>query len=399
MEGEMSQLNTMTKEKIIMHNIYMPSAYEATIKVEKLISELQTQEKQLIEVSFDHYERVMEHLQSSLKEQANSNYKIKKGAFTYEQVRHIAEACCLHELHILETGELQLDSTVLCMSSVIAFAQSKWNGADRQTAIKNAIYTGVSIFGESFAEEVILNHLYEMDESSIEVEASIKTAVVKSGSKVVAKRMATKVTQKAMISSAIAKKTITFFNANVVTGALVTGVLSTVDIIRTIKGELSPQQLLKNVTKTAASVAGGIIGMLLFGGIGLQIPTVSTAAMSIIGGIIGLILGSVLITKIVSKVLDLFIKDDAVKMLAIFNEVFAERSAQYLLNEEELRQAISDFNSRPQMKSDLRDMYAAENRLGCAQKIIDLELTRIVNYRMYLHIPTDQEIYKVLAHI
>ena len=194
------------------------------------------------------------------------------------------------------------------------------------------------------------------------------------------------------------KKTIMFLNANVVTGALVTDVLSTEDTTRTIEGELSPQQLVTNIAKTVASVLGGIIGMLVFGGIGIQIPT-STAVISLIGGVIGLILGSILMTKIVSKILETFIQDDAVKMLGIFNEVFIERSQQYLLNKEELHQAIEDFNARPQMKVDLRDMYATDDRVGRAQKIIDLELTRIVKHRMYLHIPRDPEIYEVLEHI
>ena len=394
----MSQINTLTKEKVIMKNLYFSTAHDTARQVEHLLNGLTENNHQyLIEVSFDQYEQVLEQVKLPLTKQTRVNSNIKKGAFTYEQVRHIAEACCLHELHLLESGEIKLDTTVLCMSSVIAFAQSKWNGAERQMAIKNAIYTGVSIFGESFAEEMITQQLVEIDQANMSG-PSIKSAVVKNGSKVVAKKVATKVRQKA-ISSAIAKKSMMLFNANVVTGALITGVLSNVDITRTIEGELSPQQLFKNTTKTAASVVGGIIGMLLFGGIGLQIPSVSTAVISLIGAIIGLILGSVLITKFVSKMLDIFMQDDAVKMLKIFNEVFVERSQQYLLNEEELQQAIEDFNARPQMKVELRGMYAADDREGCAQKMIDLELARIVKHRMYLHIPSNLKIYEVLEHV
>ena len=44
---------------------------------------------------------------------------------------------------------------------------------------------------------------------------------------------------------------------------IVAGVMSSVDIVRTIKGQMSPAQLFKNVSKTAASVAGSIVGLVV----------------------------------------------------------------------------------------------------------------------------------------
>ena len=381
-------------------NCYFPTTDETAQFVVSTIEQYSDEELLLIEVSFDQYLEILEHIQlNATTLYATAKNCIKKGAFTYEQVKHIAEACCIHELHLEEDGQISLTSTVLSISALISFAQSKWNGADRQAAIKNAVYTGISIFGETFAEEIIMQQFLANNDLQYDLSVGFKGAIAKNGTKVAAKKLATKLTKKAMLSSAIAKKSIMLFNANVVTGALVTGIMSTVDVARAIKGQLSPQQLSKSVTKTASSVVGGIIGMLIFTVIGFQIPSVSTAVISMIGAVLGLILGSMITTKITSKLLDLFIEDDIVNMLNIFNSVLLERAQSFLLNEEELNEALKDFNTRFDMKAEMRNMYAAPNRSVFAKNIIEHELARIVKQRMYLHVPTNAEVFEVLEHI
>ena len=393
----MEQKNEQTENQYHIVNCYLPTGHETARLVASTMEQYHIEMLFLIEVSFDQYEEILEHIQIN----ATPLYEtalncIKKGAFTYEQVKHIAEACCVHELHIEVNGQITLTSTVLSMSALISFAQSKWNGADRQTAIKNAVYTGISIFGETFAEDIILQMVSKENNEQYELNVGLQEEIAKDGPKAFAKKIAKKLREKVMLSSTLAKKTIMFLNENVLTGALVTGVMSTVEATCAIKGQLSPQQLFKNITKTAASVAGGMIGMIVFAGVGFQIPSVSTAVISVIGGVLGLIFGSMIMSKITSKVLDFFIEDETVKMLTIFNDVLLERAHSFLLNEEELNEALNDFIARYNMKAELRSMYAAENREAYATKIIERELTRIVKQRMYLHVPTNLELYDAL---
>ena len=96
------------------------------------------------------------------------------------------------------------------------------------------------------------------------------------------------------------------------------------------------------------------------------------------------------------KVLDLMIKDDALKMLEIFNEQLAKLSEHYLLNGQELKQVLSDFNEIYNMPEELRNMYASEDRKAYANTIIENELNRIVRMRMYLQVPTNQELYETI---
>ncbi|MGM9950470.1 MAG: hypothetical protein ACI33P_10080 [Lysinibacillus sp.] len=388
----MDQTLQYLQEGQLIHNIYCPTAEETIAVCEKELAILQNQQKFYFEVPFEQFDDVSHHF--------HEMESIKQGAFTYIQARHIADSGNIQHLARDGGGRVFFKEETIGMSTALAFAQSKWNGAPKEEAVENAVITGLTVIGETFVEEVISIHEQEMGAvEKLRVDGRLADVVKKNGAKAVVKKVAAKATKKAMYSPAVAQKTITLLNANVVTGALVTGVMSSIDIVRTIKGEMSPAQLFKNVSKTGASVAGSMIGLVVGGGIGLNIPNVSTAVISLIGGIIGLIIGSILATKVVQKVLDFFIKDDTAKMLEIFNVELAVGAEAYLLSEQELRQALDDFNNIYDMQDELRSMHAAEDREGFARVLIDNELSRIVRARMYLQVPTNEELYQVIERM
>lgn len=388
----MDQIWLSNNRRQIVHNVYCPNINDAIAICEIELKQLDQEQSNYLEVPFEQYHEIHAHF--------NNSDIIKQGAFTYEQVRHILDAGNIHNLVIDERGCIDFKKEIIGMSTAISFAQSKWNGAERSTAVENAVLTGLTVIGEPFAEEIIEKQIDNLNiVDHIELDEGIASAVKKNGAKAVVKRMASTATKKAMYSSVIAKKAITLLNANVVTGAIVTGVMSSVDIMRAIKNQMSPAQLFKNISKTAASVAGSIIGLIVGGGIGLSIPNVSTTVISLIGGIIGLIIGSILTTTLVKKVLDLFIKDDAVKMLEIFNEELINLVEQYLLNEKELQLVLSDFNEMYNMQEEFRKMYATEDRVAYARTMIEKELNRIVRLRMYLQVPTNEELYEAIKRL
>ncbi|WP_339263205.1 hypothetical protein MKY07_16645 [Solibacillus sp. FSL W7-1472] len=388
----MDQIWLSNNRRQIVHNVYCPNINDAIAICEIELKQLDQEQSNYLEVPFEQYHEIHAHF--------NNSDIIKQGAFTYEQVRHILDAGNIHNLVIDERGCIDFKKEIIGMSTAISFAQSKWNGAERSTAVENAVLTGLTVIGEPFAEEIIEKQIDNLNiVDHIELDEGIASAVKKNGAKAVVKRMASTATKKAMYSSVIAKKAITLLNANVVTGAIVTGVMSSVDIVRAIKNQMSPAQLFKNISKTAASVAGSIIGLIVGGGIGLSIPNVSTTVISLIGGIIGLIIGSILTTTLVKKVLDLFIKDDAVKMLEIFNEELINLVEQYLLNEKELQLVLSDFNEMYNMQEEFRKMYATEDRVAYARTMIEKELNRIVRLRMYLQVPTNEELYEAIKRL
>ncbi|MCT6924669.1 hypothetical protein [Metasolibacillus sp.] len=376
-------------------NVYCPTVEKAVDICSHYIT---NNERLLLEVPFEQYEEIINVMKQQVSDTIDYRQIIKKGAFTYAQIEHITLARNIHGLTMDEQGRIHFVNDAISISAVTAFAQSKWNGAPRKVAIENGIHTGLAVLGETFAEEVISLQIYNHEEviADFDLNPDIRGAFKTGGAKMASKKMATAITKKAMISSAALKKGIMLLNTNVVTGALVTGMMSTVDIAHTVRGKMSSQQLFKNIAKTAASVTGGMIGMLVGSGIGLTIPNVSTAIVSMIGAIVGLLIGSGLASKITKRALDMFIRDDALQMLDIFNERLTVLAGEYLLNEKELEQALHDFEALHNMPKMLKEMYAAEDREQFADQLIQGELMRIVKLRMYLHVPTNEEIYEVL---
>lgn len=382
MERTLKQL----QQNQLIHNVYCPTVEQTIETCESEIVMLHGQQKAYFEVPFEQFNDVYHHF--------HKNDAIKKGAFTYSQVCHIAQTGNIHQLKISEEGRIYFADESICMSTAISFAQSKWNSATREEAIENAVLTGLTIIGEAFAEDVITIQIKHANVSKhINLSEGLKDAVRKNGAKAVIKKMAEKATKKA--SSVATQKTITLMNANVVTGAVVTGVMSSVDIVNMIKKEMSPRQLFKTVSKTIVGVAGSIIGLIIGGGIGFNISNVSAIMMGLIGGIIG----SLLATKFAKNIIGFFIKEDVVKMLGIFNEELAVAAEVFLLNEQELKQALNDFNVVYNLDDELRKMYATDDRVAYAKALIENELSRIVKSRMYLQVPTSEELYKVIERI
>ena len=358
MERTLKQL----KKNQLIHNVYCPTVEQTIATCESEIGMLHERQKVYFEVPFEQFDDVYHHF--------HKNDAIKKGAFTYMQVFHIARTSNVHQLKISQEGRIYFADEWIGMSTAISFAQSKWNGATREEAVENAVLTGLTIIGEAFAEDVIaiqIKHANAVEH--IHLNKGLREAVRKNGAKAVSKKMATKATKKAMSSSVTTKKEMMLMNANEVTGALVTGVVSSDNIVRTIKAEMSPGQLFKNVSKTVAGVADSRIG------------------------------GSILANKLAKKILDFFMKEDAIEMLEIFSGELAVAAEAFLLNEQELRQALNDFNVVYDLDDELRKIYMADDRVAYAKGLIENELSRIVKLRMYLQIPTNEELYKVIERI
>lgn len=390
------------KNEHFLQNIYcstVKETVESSLSDEQLLYVNQLGAIKL-EVPFDQYDEVVAQLTVRLQNEELAKDTVKQGAFTYRQVRYIAEAGLIEGLILEESGRVQLQNESLGMSAAIAFAQSAWNGATREEAVENAVYTGLNIVGEAVVDEILANDMQDIElDDAFELGSGVRGAIQKNGAKVVAKKAAGKFTHKAMISSLAAKKTILLLNANVVTGALVTGVLSTLDISRAVKGEMSKTQLFKNITKTAANVAGSIGGMAIGASIGVLVPWGSTSTGALVGGIVGLIIGSILTSKIAGRILDRFIEDDAKEMLDIFEVELEQHVYDHLLNELELQKLLDIFKSKYKIPKLLRNMFKAENREQFSGEIIQKELINIYSERKLLKLPTISEIYKVLLEI
>lgn len=359
----------------LVENIYSTTSEQTAQRCVQYmeLSRLSKEHTCCIEVPLDQYNEVVDLVEDE------HAHLLCQGAFTYSQVRHIAEAGNIHHLQINDEGHIYFTDELISMSTAIAFAQSKWNGAERHEAIENSVYTGLTILGENFAQDVV----------------SIQEPILDEVTRLQVKKLATTMKQKGRTI----KKNCLYVNNRKTTGAYISEMLTGEKINCLVKEQLAPVRLFKTTAKMSTSVIGGLIGIILGASIGAFIPTVSTTVITIIGGMMGLIMGGYLATTLSRKILAFFVPTELLAMLKLFKKQLMISSEEFLLSRLELNQALHDFNTLYNLRALLVQMANSTNPEQLAKELIDNELTRLVRLRMYLHVPVNQEMYEMLGTV
>ncbi len=179
-------------------------------------------------------------------------------------------------------------------------------------------------------------------------------------------------------------------------GVATTLVMSSVDFVRLFQGQISTSQVLKNLTTNASGVAGGtggwMVGMASGATLGSFIPVVGTTVGGVIGGLIGAFSVGVATSQATSLVLNQFIEDDAQAMLRIGEEVFAQISSDYLLNQQEAEKVITELK-RLDLSTILRQMYASNNPRKFAYQNLESIVIKVVKNRKVISLPTNEQVF------
>jgi len=355
-----------------------------------------------IEVPSDKYDSAVQAMEERIKrgqikgvtDPAQAKEIVKKGAFTYQQVRNIAKFGTIESLTYDTVNGIKLAGSAMGISVAVSFAVSMWNGEEWDVALKDSVYTGLKVGGTAWLGSIITAQL---GRTGIEqsLRSSTDWVVRKMGTKAAA-WLAQNLSGKAIYGAAALNHVSKLLRGNVVTGVVTTLVISSVDFARMFQGKVSGAQVFKNVATTGASVAGGTGGWM--GGaaagaaLGSVVPIIGTTAGGIIGGIAGALTGGIAAQKVSETVLDSFIEDDAKEMLRIVEREFGEIAFEYLLTEDEANKAGDEFKDRYDVPDMLRDMYASSNRSKFARRKIENIVEDIVSKREKITLPSDEQI-------
>lgn len=86
---------------------------------------------------------------------------LKKGSFTYNQVKNIANLNKIKGLRVFEIdGSIELEHT-LGVSGSIEYALAIWNGDTKEVALEKAIIRAIKIHGVNFVKSLKLDEKYE----------------------------------------------------------------------------------------------------------------------------------------------------------------------------------------------------------------------------------------------
>ena len=319
---------------------------------------------------------------------------VRRGAFTYEQVKNIARFGTVQSLKYDAVNGIKLAGTSMGISAALSFAVAVWNGEDWEKALKGACHTGLKVGGIAWVSSVIAAQLGRTG-----VEQSLRGAtnwVVKGMGPKAASWLANGLRSGNSIYGAAAANHLSkLLRGNIVTGIATTLVISSADFVRLFRGRVSGAQVFKNVTTTFVGVAGGtggwMAGATAGAAVGSAVPVVGTAIGGIAGGLLGAFTGGAVASKAAKTILDKFIEDDAREMLTIVEKVFGELASDYLLNKDEAGKAIQDFQKKD-LPDTLRDMYASNNRKDFARRLLEPLMEKQAKNRKLVLLPSDEEI-------
>lgn len=358
-----------------------------------------------IEVPKDQYSKAISLMEEKIRagkvpgvtDPADAKKIIREGWFTHAQAKNICRFGTVESLTYDAVNGIRVAGVSFGISAVISFAVAIWQGKDAKEAGKIAAIAGLKVGGISFVTTVAVAQVGRTGlEQSLRVAS--EAAVRKLGPNVCA-ALAKGLSGKSLSGAAAYSHVAKLLRGNVVTGVVVTVVLSTKDIYHLLSGKVSFKQAIKNVATTGASVAGGIGGGLVGAAkgaaagaaIGSAIPIVGTAVGGTVGGIIGLlgggVVGGAVAGKAANAAMGLIIEDDAVALGEKFGEYTAELSENFMLSEQE----VSTLGSRigaMDLSSTLREMYADSNKRSFVAAQVKPELVAIVSSRKVVQAPT-----------
>ena len=355
-----------------------------------------------IEVPSDKYDSAVKAMENRIKEGQVAGITdpelakeiVRKGAFTYEQVKNIAKFGTIESLTYDAVNGVRLAGTAMGISAAVSFAISYWNGEDLSNALESSCYLGLKVGGIAWVSSIIAAQVGRTG-----VEQGLRGAtdvVVQQLGPNAAAWIANGLRASNPIYGAAAMNHVSkLLRGNIVTGIATTLVISSVDFVRMFQGRCSKAQLVKNVTTTASSVAGGTGGWMAgaAGGAaaGSVLPVVGTTAGGVIGGLLGAMAGGTAATKAADKVLDGFIADDAKEMLAIVETEFGELAFDYLLNEAEAESVIETFKLE-NLPNVLRNMYASDDREDFARDMLTPLIEGVAEKRKTIFLPSNEKL-------
>lgn len=313
---------------------------------------------------------------------------IRKGSLTYKQAVNLAKAGTIESLEYDTVNGTVSAGYALGISALITYSISRLNGTSQKESLKTCAIEGLKTGAIVFGTSVISSQLARTNVMNVFKPSS--EALVKALGDNYASALLNSVGKQTigLTDGAIRTQAAKILRYQALTSGVTVVLLSAGDVADIVRGRISAEQLLKNLAVTTAGVAGGYAGSVLGGAAGSAVaPGVGTTAGSIIGGtVVGGAAGYG-----TEKILGIFVKDDADKMMAIIEDNFLQLAQDYLVNEDEAAHIV-DALQKELDGDNLKDMFESENQNQYAQKMIEPLVIAEVSKRKPITPPSEEEI-------
>lgn len=322
---------------------------------------------------------------------------VRKGRVTYKQAVQISKAGTIESLAFDAVNGVVIAANAMGITATIIFAKELWSGEDSKVALEKALYAGLQAGGLAFTTSVLTAQLMRTKVNNLLLAPSIK--LVKLLPSNIRKYLLEGLNSGAQINGAAGSNNLPkLIRSNIISGTVLVLVISGPTCIEMFRGRVSAQQLFKQVMEVASGLCGGLVGAAAGSSVGKTIGTAVGVTLGPAGGLAGGIIGGSITGKLTSKLLNTFIEDDAKKMVQILEGVFPRLVEEYLLSQEEVKLVLDEL-SRELAKGALLEMYASNDRFRFANNILDLNIQKIISWRVKIFLPKDKEIFMAMGEI
>lgn len=349
-----------------------------------------------LEVPADQYDDVLRGMEQKIRDgkvpgvsdPAEAVNYVRKGKYTYEQATNLVKAGNIDSLRYDATNGAIVAASALGISFALDFVSCTMNGESFEDATKNAALNGLKTGGFVFATYVISSQLAKsgLKDGLKPATEAIAKALGKGVSIAILNTFGESAAN--LTSSQIAARVAGILQSQIITSGVVVAALSVSDVADLFQGRISPQQLLKNLVITVASVAGTTVGGVAGGAVGTAIfPGVGTTLGTFVGGMAGGAASGYVSDALLSKIY----AGDAQAMYDIVSEKFQSLSEDYLVSEEE-GAAITEKLQTVLSGETLEEMYASEDREVFAENLMEPLFEEQVKQREKIVLPAEDEV-------
>ena len=284
---------------------------------------------------------------------AVANDLIKKGYYTYKQVRNIAKIGNIDSLTFDVRNNAVACTGVAGVTFAISTSLAYWNGADLNDAVlqgpQNAGEMGLFSMATSVASSQLLRTRAAVG-GTFATRHALKTVYRTSLGKPIIEVFARSTSGKALHGAAAINHSAKVIRTTGVVAVAGVAISTAPDFYRAaVSKSISWKQFTKNATVTAAgtggAVLGGTIGATIGATIGSVVPIAGTTAGAFVGGAVGGMIGGYTAGTGSQAIVDTIALDDSEEMLLLTQNALSELAYDHLLLEDEtsaLMQRVQD---------------------------------------------------------
>lgn len=301
---------------------------------------------------------------------------VRKGSYTFEQVKNIAKAGNVDSLVYDAKAGAVVSLSTMGIVFTLDFATCVINGDDWKEALKNSSLNALKVGVGVEIVYIVSSQLARTNAATVFKPATDKIVNLlgQKGSKAIVDLFGDggQAVTKAAVSEIL--------SSNLLVDSVAIIVFTVPDVIDLFNGRISAKQLASNLAVLIVGTTGGTLGMIAGGSIGGPL-----------GAVIGGLAGGTVSGFAADTLVTTFVKSDSEEMFEIITEQFSEVSVDFLVSEEEA-DAITSNLSKKLTTNILKDMYETEDRVTFANDLIAKTFEEEISKREKVITPTEEQL-------